>query len=151
MIKNREKEHSIYKGTPLPGFLYRTDIQRIKNARQLCYRSLKRLTCIIELIFNHLKGPTTSTLKTQTIDLNIDLQTHSVSRIIRIEIQIEIQINTIYTMTKNSFYNYLQLTGHQVDLQYYFEIMKDAAPTGTCEYYCDYYINQLFPDEPVQY
>ena len=50
-------------------------------------------------------------------------------------------------MTKNSFYNYLQLTGHQINLQYYFEIMKDAAPTGTCEYYCDYYINQIFPNE----
>ena len=50
-------------------------------------------------------------------------------------------------MTKNSFYNYLQLTGHQINLQYYFEIMKDAAATGTCEYYCDYYINQIFPDE----
>ena len=54
-------------------------------------------------------------------------------------------------MTKNSFYNYLQLTGHQINLQYYFEIMKNAAPTGTCEYYCDYYINQIFPNEPVQY
>ena len=54
-------------------------------------------------------------------------------------------------MTIGSFYNYLQLTGHQINLQHYFKIMKDAAPTGTCEYYCDYYINQLFPDEPVQY
>ena len=64
-----------------------------------------------------------------------------------IEIQIQIQINTIYTMTIGSFYNYLKLTGHQVDLQYYYKIMKDAASTGTCEYYCDYYINQIFPDE----
>ena len=55
------------------------------------------------------------------------------------------KLNTI--MTKNSFYNYLLLTGHQVDLQYYYKIMKDAASTGTCEYYCDYYINQIFPDE----
>ena len=50
-------------------------------------------------------------------------------------------------MTIGSFYNYLKLTGHQVDLQYYYKIMKDAASTGTCEYYCDYYINQIFPDE----
>ena len=75
---------------------------------------------------------------------NINLKIHFISRII--------YTNTKYTiMTKNSFYNYLQLTGHQINLQYYFEIMKDAAPTGTCEYYCDYYINQIFPDETEQY
>ena len=57
----------------------------------------------------------------------------------------------IHIMTIGSFYSYLQLTGHTINLQYYFEIMKEAAPTGTREYYCDYYINQIFPDEPVQY
>lgn len=51
-------------------------------------------------------------------------------------------------MTKNSFYNYLKLTGHKISHFHYLILMQKVNKEGTAEYYQNYYINQLFP-EPV--